>query len=81
LGGYAQEDMALLVTYILVALVFSFLCSIAEAVLLSITPSFIEGAREQSPKRAALLARLRQSHVDQSLGHASARSLSLATTE
>lgn len=57
----------LLTTYVLVALVFSFLCSVAEAVLLSITPSYIEGIREQSPERARLLSRLRQSHVDQSL--------------
>jgi CBS domain containing-hemolysin-like protein len=57
----------LLATYVLVALVFSFLCSVAEAVLLSITPSFIEGIRERSPGRAGLLTRLRQSNVDQSL--------------
>ena len=67
MGSYAPEDMALLVIYILVALVFSFLCSIAEAVLLSITPSYIERRREKSPARAALLSRLRQSGIDQSL--------------
>jgi len=33
--------MFLLITYVLIALVFSFLCSIAEAVLLSITPAHI----------------------------------------
>ncbi|MDX1555749.1 MAG: hemolysin family protein [Xanthomonadales bacterium] len=67
MSSYAPEDIALLAAYILVALVFSFLCSIAEAVLLSITPSFIERTREKAPKRAALLARLRQSNIDQSL--------------
>ncbi len=67
MDSYAPEDLALLVTYLLVALVFSFLCSIAEAVLLSITPSFIERTREHAPKRAALLARLRHSNIDQSL--------------
>lgn len=33
--------MALLIIYILIALVFSFLCSVAEAVLLSVTPSYV----------------------------------------
>ncbi|MFO7569129.1 MAG: hypothetical protein R6W75_04970, partial [Smithellaceae bacterium] len=33
------DGMTLLVAYVLMALVFSFLCSVAEAVLLSITPS------------------------------------------
>lgn len=59
--------MLLLVVYVLVALVFSFLCSIAEAVLLSITPSFVERKREKAPQSAALLARLRHSRIDQSL--------------
>jgi CBS domain containing-hemolysin-like protein len=57
----------LLITYVLLALVFSFVCSIAEAVLLSITPSYIAALHEQSPKRAALLKRLKQDNVDQSL--------------
>jgi len=60
-------DLSLLLAYVLVALVFSFLCSVAEAVLLSITPSFVAGIRERSPERAGLLTRLRQSNVDQSL--------------
>jgi CBS domain containing-hemolysin-like protein len=60
-------DIILLLTYIFLALFFSFLCSIAEAVLLSITPSYIEEQREKNPPRAALLQRLRQDNVDQSL--------------
>jgi CBS domain containing-hemolysin-like protein len=57
----------LLVLFVLLALGFSFLCSIAEAVLLSITPSYIEGQKEKRPKRAALLKRLKQDNVDRSL--------------
>ncbi len=60
-------DVALLVVYILLALLFSFLCSIAEAVLLSITPSYIAGLREKHPKRAAVLRQLKQDNVDRSL--------------
>ncbi len=64
---YAHSDLFLLVMYVLMALVFSFLCSVAEAVLLSITPSFIEGLKKDKPGRAALLKRLKQDNVDQSL--------------
>jgi CBS domain containing-hemolysin-like protein len=62
-----SSDGLLLIIYVLLALVFSFLCSVAESVLLSITPSFIEGQKERRPKQAALLKRLRQDKVDQSL--------------
>ena len=63
----ANADRVLLILYVLLALVFSFLCSVAEAVLLSITPSYIEGQKEKRPKRAALLKRLKQDNVDRSL--------------
>jgi len=62
-----SADAALLITYVLLALVFSFLCSIAESVLLSITPSYIESQKEKRPKHAALLKRLKQDNVDRSL--------------
>ena len=62
-----DADVLLLIIYVLLALVFSFLCSIAESVLLSITPSYIEGQKEKRPKRAALLKRLKQDNVDRSL--------------
>ncbi len=65
--AYTNADILLLFIYVLLALVFSFLCSVAEAVLLSITPSYIEGLREHKPKLSALLKRLRQDNVDQSL--------------
>jgi CBS domain containing-hemolysin-like protein len=65
--AYTHTDVVLLVSYILLALIFSFLCSVAEAVLLSITPAFIAGLRGRQPKLAALLKRLKQDNVDQSL--------------
>lgn len=64
---YAHTDVVLLVLYVLLALVFSFLCSIAEAVVLSITPSYIAGKMATKPRLASLLKRLRQDNVDQSL--------------
>ncbi|MFN2369803.1 MAG: CNNM domain-containing protein [Candidatus Krumholzibacteriia bacterium] len=71
-GGAAVGDgsgghLTLLAAYVLLALLMSFLCSIAEAVLLSVTPSYIEHVRERRPKRAALLQRLKHDNVDRSL--------------
>ena len=66
-AGATPTDVILLVSYILLALVCSFLCSVAEAVLLSITPAYIAGLRNGKPKLAVLLKRLKQDNVDQSL--------------
>ena len=75
-GGYAAHkgiavptntDTLLLIGYVLLALGISFLCSIAEAVLLSITPSYIEGLKATRPRRAKRLKRLKLDNVDRSL--------------
>lgn len=65
--GNMSHDIVMLIAYVLLALLFSFLCSIAEAVLLSITPSYTEEQKEKNPKRAAHLKRLKQDNVDRSL--------------
>jgi CBS domain containing-hemolysin-like protein len=65
--GFDRSDVILLITYILLALVFSFLCSVAEAVLLSITPSYIANLQQHKPKRAMLLKKLKQENIDRSL--------------
>ena len=52
--------MLLLIFYIFVALGFSFLCSIAEAVLLSVTVGYIAVLEEQRPKAAARLRTLKE---------------------
>lgn len=44
--------MILLVFYLLLALVVSFLCSVLEAVLLSVTPSFIQSKLSQKKQWA-----------------------------
>ncbi|MDU9047285.1 MAG: hemolysin family protein [Candidatus Electrothrix sp. Rat3] len=62
-----STDGLLLIIYVLLALMFSFLCSVAESVLLSITPSYIEGQKEKRPHFAAMLKQLRQDNVDRSL--------------
>lgn len=66
-GDYSHADAVLLLAYILLALVFSFLCSVAEAVLLSITPTYIAGLHEKKPKQAELLKKLKIDNVDRSL--------------
>ena len=60
-------DALLLLLYVVLALFFSFLCSIAEATLLSITPSYIAGLKDASPKKAEQLRRLKEDNIDQSL--------------
>ncbi|WPJ96792.1 hemolysin family protein [Coraliomargarita algicola] len=62
-----QWDVIVLIGSILLALGFSFLCSIAEAVLLSVTPSYIESLRSKQPRRAQRLRKLKLENVDRSL--------------
>jgi len=66
-GQASSSDAVMLVVYVTMALGFSFLCSIAEAVLLSMTPSYIESLRDKQPKMAKILKRLKQDEVDRSL--------------
>jgi CBS domain containing-hemolysin-like protein len=62
-----NADLLVLLIVVFLALGLSFLCSVAEAVLLSITPSYIESLRETNPGRADMLRKLRLEKVDQSL--------------
>lgn len=64
---YNQMDLIVLLSYVLLALVFSFLCSIAEAALLSTTPSFIAGLFEKKSRLAPLMKKIRQDNIEQSL--------------
>ncbi|MCA9215119.1 MAG: DUF21 domain-containing protein [Planctomycetales bacterium] len=59
-------DYVWLVTYLFVAIGFSFLCSIAEAVLLSITPSYI-AERERNPSKSAKRVVSLKSNIDRPL--------------
>ncbi|MEE4135759.1 MAG: hemolysin family protein [Desulforhopalus sp.] len=68
-GVHAEGNghVMLLVFYVFLALFFSFLCSVAEAVLLSLTPSYIEDQKSKNPKLAELLISLKLENVDRSL--------------
>jgi magnesium and cobalt exporter, CNNM family len=58
--------MLLLIFYLFLALGFSFFCSIMEAVLLSVTPSFTEALEQRSPRTGAKLRHLK-SNIDRPL--------------
>ena len=58
--------MTLLFIYLGVAIGVSFLCSILEAVLLSVTPSFVEKIKSERPASAARLVKVKE-RMDSSL--------------
>jgi len=58
--------MTLLITYLVVAIGVSFLCSILEAVLLSITPSFVVRTVSKNPSRGKVLEKVKN-NLDQSI--------------
>lgn len=58
--------MSLLLLYMGLALGISFLCSVAEAVLLSVTPSYVAYLEQQGRRTGPLLARLKQ-NIDRPL--------------
>lgn len=58
--------MTLLITYVAIALVISFLCSLLESSLLTITPSAIQTAKSRGARWAATLEKLK-SNIDRPL--------------
>ena len=54
-----ELNLELLLLYIALAILVSFFCSVLEAVLLSITPSYQESLRHQHPKLFARVSKLR----------------------
>ena len=65
-GVGETRHLVLMIVYATVALLFSFLCSVAEAVLLSVSPSFIAHLRQQGKPLADRLQRIKSS-IDRSL--------------
>jgi len=60
------HHLVLMLVYAAVALVFSFLCSVAEAVLLSVSPSFISHIEKEGRPSAARLKKFKRD-IDRSL--------------
>jgi CBS domain containing-hemolysin-like protein len=62
----AIYQMTLLLVYLLIAIGVSFLCSILEAVLLSITPSYLEKLSIERPRSGRVIAQMKD-RLDESL--------------
>lgn len=62
----SSTNVALLIFFFCLSVGVSFLCSIAEAVLLSITPSFVGNLQQRSPKVGGVLADLKD-NIDRPL--------------
>ena len=58
--------MTLLIIYLFIAIGISFLCSILEAVLLSVTAGHVESTLERAPRRGAALKQVKD-NLDQSI--------------
>ena len=58
--------MTLLIVYLVIAIGVSFLCSVLEAVLLSITPSYQEQLNTERPRSGRIIARVKE-RLDESL--------------
>ena len=52
--------MSLLIFYLVIALFFSFLCSLLESMLLSVTPSYAAALEKKSPETGRRLDRLKR---------------------
>ncbi|MEZ6077100.1 MAG: CNNM domain-containing protein [Pirellulaceae bacterium] len=65
-ASYDPKDLFLCILYALIALLFSSLCSVAEAVLLSISPSYIANLEKEGKSSAAKVKSVK-SNVDRSL--------------
>ncbi|WP_201554053.1 hemolysin family protein [Psychrobacter sp. 72-O-c] len=60
-------NVLFLMLFVLIAIGISFICSLAEAALLTMTPSYIADVQESNPKKADMLRRLKVDNIDQSL--------------
>ena len=58
--------MTLLIIYLSIAIGVSFLCSVLEAVLLSVTPAFVESQLEPKPRRGRVLKEVKD-NLDKSI--------------
>lgn len=66
LGG-DSTNLILLILFISLSLIVSFLCSISEAALLTMTPSYIDTLSEEYPKGAMLLKNVKIDNIEKSI--------------
>ena len=65
--GYTSTNVALLIFFIGVSLIFSFICSVSEATLLTMTPSYVDSISETDPKTATLLQDVKVNNIEKSI--------------
>lgn len=63
----SAANIALLIFYISLSLIVSFICSISEATLLTMTPSYINILQETDPKTASLLEDVKINNIEKSI--------------
>jgi len=61
------QHLTMMIVYATVALTFSFLCSVAEAVVLSVSPSYIANLKNAGNEKAAALLSKIKTNIDRSL--------------
>lgn len=59
--------LVLLIFFVSLSLVVSFVCSVSEAALLSMTPSYIDALQEENPKAATLLRQVKVENLSKSI--------------
>lgn len=64
---YTTTNVALLAFYISLSLIVSFICSISEATLLTMTPSYIDSLKEDDLKTATLLEDVKVHNIEKSI--------------
>ncbi len=59
--------VALLITFVVLSVSVSFICSVSEAALLTMTPSYVASIAEENPKKSAMLKEVKIDKIDQSI--------------
>ncbi|MBE9579019.1 MULTISPECIES: CNNM domain-containing protein [Moraxella] len=66
-GQASSTNVILLIFYVALSLIVSFICSISEATLLTMTPSYIDTLRDDNPKTADLLNEVKVKNIEKSI--------------
>lgn len=65
-SGYSIH-VVLLTLFIVLSVVVSFVCSVSEASLLTMTPSYVASIAEENPKKSMMLQDIKIDNIDQSI--------------
>lgn len=59
--------VALLIVFVVLSVFVSFICSVSEAALLTMTPSYVASLAEENPKKSEMLKSVKIDKIDQSI--------------